>query len=287
MLLWLVLSSSGTGNVLDADELSADQIQLLGVLDLKADGEHTPAAGQVLAGELFDPDPGSGHGLGHIQKQSVTGEALQFQGGLEGLVVLNGPADPDPAGSLPGIVPVLGVGAVGPVDTDAEALGDEAGDGITGDRSAAFGYDQLPAVGYNYATIQSELASGRPVYVRGARLVVKDNGSTEYKGHAWVADGYKTRTEYVETYEVFPSPFGEEFDQRELRGQYSTTYRYVHYNWGYDGDCNGFFKDNVFRLNNASQEAGGYDNTGYYNGDNRNYMYDVLMITGINNSNTY
>lgn len=152
---------------------------------------------------------------------------------------------------------------------------------------ATFGYDQRLMIDYNYATIQSELASGRPVYVSGSRLEVNDNGSTEYKGHAWVADGYKTRTEYVETYEVFPSPFGEEFDQRELRGQYSTTYRYVHYNWGYDGDCNGFFKDNVFRLNNASQEAGGYDNTGYYNGNNRNYMYNVLMITGINNSNTY
>ena len=151
---------------------------------------------------------------------------------------------------------------------------------------ATFGYDQRLMIDYNYATIQSELASGRPVYVSGKKLEVNDNGSTEYIGHSWVADGYKTRTEYVETYEVFPSPFGEEFDQRELRGQYSTTYRYVHYNWGANGEYNGYFNDHCFQLNLESVEAGGYDNA--INGSlDDSYHYDVVMITGINNSNTY
>lgn len=149
---------------------------------------------------------------------------------------------------------------------------------------ATFGYDQLPAVDYNYATIQSELVSGRPVYVRGSRLEVKDNGTIEYPGHAWVADGYKVRTKTVEMYKVYSVIGGE---QRELVEQVTSVHRYVHYNWGYDGDCNGFFKDNVFRMNNSSQEAGGYDNTGYDNNYNRNYTYEVLMITGINNNNTY
>ena len=148
---------------------------------------------------------------------------------------------------------------------------------------ATFGYDQLPVVGYNYATIQSELMSGRPVYVRGSRLVVKDNGSSVYRGHAWVADGYKVRTKTVEMYRVYPVIGGE---QRELLEQVTSVHRYVHYNWGYDGDCNGFFKDNVFSMDNGSEEAGGYDNT-WYNGYDRDYCYDLLMITGINNSNTY
>ena len=83
-------------------------LQFGNVFDLEADGEHTPSAGKVLAGHFFYPDTGSGHDGGNIQQQAVTGDAVQLQSGFKGLLILGGPADPDPAGCLPGIIPVGG-----------------------------------------------------------------------------------------------------------------------------------------------------------------------------------
>ena len=113
--LHLILSSAGTGNVPDVQELLADRFQLCGILDLKADGEHTPAARQIAAVQFLHPDTGGGHNGCHIQQQPVSGNAVQFQGSLERLLFLSGPADPNPAGCLPGIFTVGGVGTVGPV----------------------------------------------------------------------------------------------------------------------------------------------------------------------------
>ena len=102
----LVLSSSGADNITDVDQPVAHGIQLFHILDFEANGEDALTAGQVLAEQLLDPDTGGGHGRGHVQQQTVTGDAIQLQGGLKGLVILVGPADPHPAGSLDGMIPV-------------------------------------------------------------------------------------------------------------------------------------------------------------------------------------
>ena len=105
-----VLTAAGGGDILDAQELLADDFQFLDIFDFEPDGEHTSSAGQVLAHQFLDTDPGGGHGLGNVQQQTVAGDAFQLQSGLKGLLLLDGPADTDPAGSLFGIVPVLGIG---------------------------------------------------------------------------------------------------------------------------------------------------------------------------------
>ncbi len=126
----LIGTPPGTHHIGDAQQAVADGVQLRHVLDLEADGKDAPAAGQVLAVEFFYPDTGGGHSGGEVQQQAVPGNAVQLQRGLEGLLLGIGPADPDPAGGFPGVIPVGGVGAVGPVDGYAEALGDEAHDGV-------------------------------------------------------------------------------------------------------------------------------------------------------------
>lgn len=151
---------------------------------------------------------------------------------------------------------------------------------------ASFGYDQFGSTVYNYSKIKSELSAYRPLYISGSRIITNSDGTTQYSGHAWVADGYKSRTCQIYVYEIMPSATADGLDKWTLLSQRTEEYRYVHYNWGYDGMCNGFFSDGVFRTNNANTEAGGYDNTaGNY--IDRDYQYDVHMITDIINQHTY
>lgn len=141
------------------------------------------------------------------------------------------------------------------------------------------GYKSPSIVGYDYDALCAELQSYCPIYMSGDREDgVDSNGNTIYTGHAWVADGYKYRTCQIDTYKVYPAPLGEE--RWVLFKQTTSTHRYVHYNWGSNGDCNGFFSDTCFRLNQASEEAGGYDNSGS-NDINKEYRINVRMITGI------
>lgn len=143
------------------------------------------------------------------------------------------------------------------------------------------GYKPSTLVDYDYDVIKTELLDYRPVYMSGDRQQKKDDGTIQYFGHAWVADGYKRRTCQIDTYKVTPSPFGDGHDRRTLYSQVTEEHEYVHYNWGYDGDCNGFFQAGSFQLNYARPEAGGYDNVEANNNMNRSYHYNVKMIIGI------
>ena len=73
------MAASGTDNIPDAQQLVPDRVQFGGIFDFKFDGKDTLAAGQILAEKLLDPNPGSGHGGGHVQQQAVAGDAVQLQ----------------------------------------------------------------------------------------------------------------------------------------------------------------------------------------------------------------
>ena len=88
-LSYLILSSSGAHNIPDVQQLIADFFQLLHVFDLEADGEDALVVRQVLAVELLQSDAGGGHDGGHIQQQALSGNAIQLQCGLEGLIILS------------------------------------------------------------------------------------------------------------------------------------------------------------------------------------------------------
>ena len=136
------MAAAGADHVTDIQQLLPDGFQFSYVLDLEADGEEASAVGQILAVQFLHTDTGGGHNGGDVQQQAVTGDAVQLQGGLEGLLLFGGPADTNPAGGLAGIIPVGSVGAVSPVDGNTEALGDKAGNGITGDGGAALGDEE-------------------------------------------------------------------------------------------------------------------------------------------------
>ena len=131
LMIRSVLTAPGAGNIPDVQKPVADSFQLRYIFNFKPHSKHAVSAGQILTGQLLDPNPGGGHGRGDIQKQAVTGNAILLQSGDERLLILIGPADTNPTGSLTGIVPMLGVGAVRTVDGNAEAPRNEADDVIS------------------------------------------------------------------------------------------------------------------------------------------------------------
>lgn len=144
----------------------------------------------------------------------------------------------------------------------------------------SFGYGPISLVNYDFTTIQNELNNARPTYMRGTREVVKSNGDISYIGHAWVVDGYKTCVCTTSEYRVYPATV-DQLERRVLIGETESMRYYLHCNWGYDGDCNGYFKHNYFCLNSAKEEAGGFDNPNLSNSNSRNYTLQWYIMTGI------
>ena len=93
---------------------------------------------------------------------------------------------------------------------------------------------------YDFSLVMSELDNNRPVYMRGL------NPSSE--GHAWVVDGY--RSHWSETTEYYETGMG---GDRIISNVTASLYNHLHINWGYDGQCNGYYASRVFDMNNPVQ----------------------------------
>lgn len=125
-------------------------------------------------------------------------------------------------------------------------------------------------IDYNIQTIRSNTSAGKPVYMSGRRYT--NEAKTKTSGHAWVVDGYIT---YTETFVTYISYSGSSGPWRP----YETRYRYTHYphcNWGWDGNCDGFFNDGVFNVANAYQYDSSTGNYGSYH-----YETNLQIITNI------
>lgn len=133
--------------------------------------------------------------------------------------------------------------------------------------------------GMSYALTKSNLIEGNPVYMGGYRY---DAVAKEYIGHAWVADGVHYREYGTITYVsnpnynpniIYNNPEPEYiFEESNIQIE-----RMLHFNWGYDGDCNGWFAvDNI-----CMKEGVEYDSSTHGNNLNRNYEYSMSIIYDI------
>lgn len=132
---------------------------------------------------------------------------------------------------------------------------------------SAFGYDQNPGRKYTFEDVRTDLDAGRPLYMRG-------DTSNPGEGHAWVVDGYKYRYHYYRVYKDTEN--GREYYTNE-----TTLYRYIHINWGWNGSDNGYFQDNVFKVNGAYEYDSMYDP----DQNQAEYKYGLMLMTGIWNKN--
>lgn len=102
----------------------------------------------------------------------------------------------------------------------------------------SFGYSCTSGVpNFARSTIYDALDERCPVYVDGTRYVEKVQ-----KGHAWVADGYeyaRIGTEYYEEI-LIDNGLTLYYDYILTKSTVQTT-NLLHYNWGWNGDFNGYF----------------------------------------------
>lgn len=118
-----------------------------------------------------------------------------------------------------------------------------------------FGYSTSSVLAVNNTMLKSALFNYGPVYMRGG-------------GHAWVADGYKVYKYYYCRFERAVGDGSPVITEQTL---ISETY-YTHINWGWDGDCNGYFGLGIYDIDDALS----YDVSHYNTGDD--YNSDVKMI---------
>lgn len=126
---------------------------------------------------------------------------------------------------------------------------------------------------YDGGMVKKQIDLGHPVIMHGKRSKVKFFGVTlGYKnGHAWVIDGYKsTKTQY-ETYRV-------DLD----KGLYEVTSSvtkyidyYLHLNWGWGGQNNGYFAEGCF---DASAYESLDDGSALIGDYNYRYEQEILLL---------
>ena len=146
--------------------------------------------------------------------------------------------------------------------------------------------DALSSLGYYCSALQSynrdyvieSLNSGFPVFLSGDRrdtIHTKESpgDSVVFRGHAFVVDGYHDYAQYYQTW-IWNGTSWVLFEQTEISGSHV-----FHINWGWEGDCNGYFPFDVFNTSLAEEYDGTSNNTG------RNYLYHKRMITYIHPQN--
>ncbi len=129
------------------------------------------------------------------------------------------------------------------------------------------GYSTSNVQTYSSSGAWSSIRSGQMVLVGGSRI--DDDGNTV--GHSWVIDGYK---EIVYTFYEYTKP--QDMLSWLYVGSFTRTSEYIHINWGWKGDCNGYFYNNgVFKTYEGSYDAGCTHYT------HRNYNLNLKMISNI------
>lgn len=127
-----------------------------------------------------------------------------------------------------------------------------------------FGYNTSALVAFNVNNAKSAIKSFGPIYMSGTRT-----DSSGIHGHAWVVDEYKDYEYYYCKFEMAQAgSYTPIITQRTLVSEEHV----FHINWGWNGDCNGFFSLGVFDVDDAES----YDYSHYTSG--RNYNTDLVMV---------
>ena len=109
------------------------------------------------------------------------------------------------------------------------------------------GYSVTNFTYYAEDNVLEHISNGKPIFMKGE--------DPNYGGHSWIVDGC---LKYYIQGSVWDKELGEtEWTLVQTLTPYDETY--FHMNWGYDGDCNGYFRSNLFNLNSAVE----YDNEDY------------------------
>lgn len=117
-----------------------------------------------------------------------------------------------------------------------------------------------------------DLDSERPVIMYGE----SPNGDVGV-GHVWIVDGYHEESSGQKHYITNPAYNSlhpvDGVSQYILHCSTVETTEMLHFNWGYDGHCNGWFTYGIFDLGSGVS----YDNTGYWFDNNIDYDFSSYL----------
>ncbi len=119
----------------------------------------------------------------------------------------------------------------------------------------SLGYQASYKTGYNSSTIHNMLLAEKPVYVAATDISVN-------KGHAWVVDGYLKQQRRVEYYGESSMLESVTIESRE----------FVHCNFGWSGQCDGYYATGVFDLSSGPFRR---DDLDLGTGSTRNRYYNT------------
>ena len=124
--------------------------------------------------------------------------------------------------------------------------------------------------------IFENLDNSRPIFIAGF---------SETYGHAWVIDGYDYLDYRIDYYKANPNYNPSIGNNPEPEYVYDLTREYkerlLHFNWGWDGNCDGWFAYGCF----APGSGETYDDDGESNSSSRNYNRSYSLIYNIYPSN--
>lgn len=104
-----------------------------------------------------------------------------------------------------------------------------------------FGLANAKSIYYRFNRVVEMIDEGKPVIIYGMP------GINITKSHCWNIDGYKVKERKVTTREYYQDILRSTYTQTE-------TFNMVHCDFGWEGDCNGYYVDGVFKLNDANSE---------------------------------
>ena len=124
------------------------------------------------------------------------------------------------------------------------------------------GFNNVKRYDYKYERVTSMIDKGCPV------IIYAMPGIKITSSHTWIIDGYKikTRDNVITKFQN-----GKVVSTKTE----SETCKMVHCDFGWGGNCNGYYVDGIFKLNSSDNDYDGYhDNKTNYNHHKRIIMYD-------------
>lgn len=136
---------------------------------------------------------------------------------------------------------------------------------------------------YNYNNVIGSLNNYRPVYAKGYTKKIKHKAlgitvSTSYEGgHAWIIDGYLNQRQAKTVQVTVRRKSSGMLVSQTTTVTYSYA-NYLHHNWGWNGDHNGYFVEGSYNSNDKRFESNGPTTR---SAENYNFQYKKNICTNI------
>lgn len=125
----------------------------------------------------------------------------------------------------------------------------------------SLGYEGVTMTNYNDEYVRNQLSSGHLLLISGG---AQTNGNNR---HTWVLDGYRYDDVLIYVYMKIGN------DKWHLSETIEYVNNYMHFNWGWNGQNNGYFDSGVFNTFNGS-----YDDPTLSNSIPADLKYSVVLI---------